>query len=349
MISGEAVPPYDRTLLSKDMLCDAGEPVPLARGSQYTDHGIELLLETTAVALVADAGCIDLSVGTTRPVDRMVLCVGGRPVLPPELNAPGVAVVREAAHITRLRAMLDRGGSLVVIGGGFIGGEVASAAIERGLDVTIVEQAPAPLEPVLGAEVGARVADLHRRRGVKVLTGVTAKAVTATESGYRIGLDDDAALCADAVVVGVGMAPATDWLTDSGLVLDRGIVTDAQCRTSVDTVFAAGDCARWWHPTYERLCRVEHWDTANRHGAAAAKAVLGSATPFTPLPFFWSDQHGVKFQWAGHAPEWDALEVEGDDPERFSARYYRRGRLVAVLTAGQPRAFAKARAELAAL
>lgn len=349
MISEEKHPPYDRTLLSKDMLVnDEAQLVPLSRQSQYADHGIELLLGTAAVALDTDAKCVELSDGTTRAFDKLVLCVGGRPILPSSLDAPGVAMVRDAAHLDRLRPTLARGGQLVVIGGGFIGGEVASAAVVRGLDVTLVEQAAAPLEPVLGAEVGARVADLHRNRGVKVLTGVGARAVATTESGYRIDLDDGAELSADAVVVGVGMTPATEWLADSGLVLDQGIVTDASCRTSMDSVFAAGDCARWWHPAYHTLCRVEHWDTANRHGAAAARGVLGSGEPFAPLPFFWSDQHDVKFQWAGHAPDWDDVRIDGDAPERFVARYFRRGDLIGVLAAGEPRLFAKVRAELAA-
>lgn len=348
VISGERHPPYDRTFLSKDMLVEDVDLVPLAPRSEYTDQGIELLLDVTAVALDADARRVQLSDDTARRYDSLVLCVGGRPVLPPALDAPGVAVMREATHLDRLRAILARGGQLVVIGGGFIGGEVASAAVTRGLDVTLVEQAGAPLEAMLGAEVGTRVAALHRERGVKVVTGVGARAVSASQSGYRVDLDDGTTLSADAVVVGVGMAPATDWLTGSGLELDHGIVTDASCRTSVDSVFAAGDCARWWHPAYESLCRVEHWDTAGRHGTAVAKTVLGSAEPFMPLPFVWSDQHGVKLQWAGRAAGWDDVRVEGDDPARFVARYYRSGQLIGVFVSGQPREFAKARKELAA-
>lgn len=348
VISGERHPPYDRTFLSKDMLVDDVELVPLAPRSEYTDQGIELLLGVPAVALDANARRVQLSDDTSRRYDSLVLCVGGRPVLPAALDAPGVAVMREATDVDRLRAILARGGQLVVIGGGFVGGEVASAAVTRGLDVTLVEQAGAPLEAVLGAEVGTLIAALHRERGVKVVTGVGAKAVSASQSGYRVDLDDGTSLAADAVVVGVGMAPATDWLAGSGLELDHGIVTDARCRTSLDSVFAAGDCARWWHPAYERLCRVEHWDTAGRHGTAVAKAVLGAAEPFMPLPFVWSDQHGVKFQWAGQAAGCDDVRVEGGDPARFVARYYRSGQLIGVFVSGQPREFAKARKELAA-
>lgn len=346
LLCAEDRPPYDRTLLSKDNLTGSADPVPLAPAQRYAEHGIEVRLSTAASWLDTRARTVGLSDGGTATFDALVLCVGGQPVLPSGLDAPGVVVVREAAGTDRLRAVLDRGGQLVVIGGGFVGGEVASAAVRRGLDVTIVEQAGAPLEPVLGAEIGERVAGLHRMHGVKVLTGTGARAVTAGESGYRVDLVDGSVLSADAVVVGVGMAPATGWLADSGLHLDRGIVTDARCRASAG-VFAAGDCARWWHPTYQRYCQVEHWDTANRHGAAAAAAALGADEPFAPMPFFWSDQHGVKFQWAGHAPDWDDVRISEETADGgLVARYHLDGELVGVLAAGSPRAFAKARREL---
>jgi NADPH-dependent 2,4-dienoyl-CoA reductase/sulfur reductase-like enzyme len=146
---------------------------------------------------------------------------------------------------------------------------------------------------------------------------------------------------------GAAPPPATGWLSDSPLRLDDGVVTDAACRTNVPGVLAAGDCARWWHDGYDVSMRIEHWDTAARHGAAAARAALGDDAPFTPLPFFWSDQHGVKLQWVGYAPAWDTVEIDDVDPPRsFSARYLREGRLLGVLAAGQPRVVAAARKEL---
>jgi len=142
------------------------------------------------------------------------------------------------------------------------------------------------------------------------------------------------------------MRPNTDWLAKSGVALDRGILTDASCRTSVPGILAAGDCARWWHPRYGGLCRVEHWDTANRHGVAVAATALGAERQFAPIPFFWSDQYGVKLQWAGYAPKWDRLVIEGEGARSFVARYVRHDSLVAVLSAGQPRLFAALRREL---
>lgn len=348
MIGKENLPPYDRTMLSKDMLHDGALPGPvtLSEIDRYREADIDLRLGVAAEWLDVERRRIGLTDATTRSFDRLVLCVGGRPVLPPALDAPGVIVVREAAGLDRLRAAMVAGTRMVVIGGGFIGGEVAAAASGHGVEVTLVEAAAQPLEPVLGAEVGARVAALHRDHGVKVLTERPANSVVAQGKGFAVRFADGTELTADHVVVGVGMTPETDWLEKSGIELDDGIVTDANCRASLAPVFAAGDCARWWHSRYGELCRVEHWDTANRHGAAAARAVLGERTPFAPLPFFWSDQHGVKFQWAGRAPTWDELRIEGDSPSRFVARYFLDGDLAGVLAAGQPRVFAGLRREL---
>lgn len=350
LISKEMYAPYDRTLLSKDMLYDAesAELVLLSEPDRYREAGIDLRLGLTADWLDADQRCIGLNDGSTRSFDRLVLSVGGSPILPSALDASGVLMVREAAGLSGLRQAMVPGTHMVVIGGGFIGGEVAAAATQLDVEVTLVEAAAQPLATVLGEKVGARVAALHRDRGVKVLTGAAANTVTATGKGFEVRFPDGARLAADSVVVGVGMRPNTDWLLESGIDIDRGIITDANCRTSADPVFAAGDCARWWHPRYSELCRVEHWDTANRHGAAVAKAVLGEEQSFAPLPFFWSDQCGVKFQFAGRAQSWDEVRVEGDSPSQFAARYYTSGNLTGVLVAGQPRVFADLRRELAA-
>ncbi|MQA07824.1 MAG: NAD(P)/FAD-dependent oxidoreductase [Pseudonocardiaceae bacterium] len=347
LASGESQPPYDRTLVSKDMLADhTADAVALSERCEYERWDIDLRLDLRAECVDRDSRVVGLSDGSTERYDRLALCVGGRPVVPPELDAPGVIVLREAEHAARLRKGMVAGRHLVVIGGGFIGGEVATAAIRSGLRVTLVEAAAQMLEPILGDLVGARVAQLHRDNGVTVRTGTPANAVSSKGDGFEVSLADGAVVDADIVVLGVGMAPNIDWLDGSGLCLDKGVVTDEYCQSSADNIFAAGDCARWWHPDYGELCRVEHWDTAGRHGAAAAKAILGNQQSFAPLPFFWSDQHGVRFQWAGHAPSWDDIRIEGDAPDCFVARYFRSGRLAGVFVVGQPRVFARARREL---
>jgi NADPH-dependent 2,4-dienoyl-CoA reductase/sulfur reductase-like enzyme len=214
----------------------------------------------------------------------------------------------------------------------------------------MVEALREPLERVAGPEVGARVAQLHRDNGVEVVTGATAVAVRRDGERFAIDLAGGRTVVADAVLVGAGMRPATGWLEGSGVRVDGGIVTDSACRTDAPDVLAAGDCARWMNPRYGELMRVEHWDTARRHGAAAAASALGDDTPFAPLPFFWSDQHGVKLQSVGHAPVWDEVEIDDTDPAPgFVARYRLGGRLVGVFAAGRPRAIGLARKELQAI
>jgi NADPH-dependent 2,4-dienoyl-CoA reductase/sulfur reductase-like enzyme len=348
MISAEHHAPYDRTLLSKDMLAsdELGDVVPLADRGDYADAGIELRLGVRAVGLDVAGRRVALSTGEQVPYDRLVVATGGRPVLPAALKCPGVLTLRAAADLPRVHDALSRARHLVVVGGGFIGGEIASAAVTRGAPVTLVEATSAPLAPVLGDEVGARMAELHRSAGVEVVCGTPVLGVERVRGTMRVALGDGRVLSADAVVVGVGMSPDVDWLTGTGVDLDHGIVTDETCRTAVPDVLAAGDCARWRHPRYGEHLRVEHWDTAARHGEAAAAAALGSDEPFAPLPYFWSDQHGTKLQWVGHAPSWDDVDVRDDDEPGFVARYHRAGALAGVLTVGRPRACAAARREL---
>jgi 3-phenylpropionate/trans-cinnamate dioxygenase ferredoxin reductase component len=350
MLSKEAHAPYDRTLVSKDMLLAGAspEPIGLSDADRYRQAGIDLRLGIATEWLDVHDRCIGTSDGRCVSFDRLVLAVGGVAVLPPAFNADGVLVLRETADVPRLRRALRPGAHVVVVGAGFIGGEVATVAARMGAEVTLLEAAEQPLSAVWGADVGARVADLHRDNGVKLMTGAVVDSVARSGHNFAVTLADAARLEADIVVVAVGMRPNTDWLHGSGIVLDGGVVTDANCRTSADAVFAAGDCARWWHAGYLAFCQVEHWDTANRHGAAIASALLGEHRAFAPLPFFWSDQHGVKFQFAGRPSSFGDVRVEGDGPYRFAARYFVNGELTAVLAANQPRAFAQMRRELLA-
>jgi 3-phenylpropionate/trans-cinnamate dioxygenase ferredoxin reductase component len=351
MVASEAEPPYDRTLVSKDLLTGEAAPADahLLPAEAYEDLGVEVRSGVAARALDAAARRVYLSDGGSVRYDRLVICTGGEPALPAPLAHPDVLVLREMRHLGALRAALDGRGRLAIVGGGFIGGEVASAAAARGVRVVLIEALEQPLARVLGAEVGARVAALHRAAGVEVLTNAQASGVRRRGDALEVALAGRDPVLADAVVVGAGMRPATGWLAGSGVRVDDGVVTDAACRTDAPGVLAAGDCARWHNARYGRLMRVEHWDTARRHGAAAAAAALGDDMPFAPLPFFWSDQHGVKLQWVGYAPAWDEVEIDDEDPPPgFVARYRLDGRLAAVFAAGRPRALGAARRELQA-
>jgi NADPH-dependent 2,4-dienoyl-CoA reductase/sulfur reductase-like enzyme len=348
LVCAELDLPYDRTLLSKDVLSGRAETPPaLAPEATYADLAIEVLAGESATGLDVAARRVRLASGAELDYEALVVATGGTPRMPRALACPNVFVLRELHEAMALKAALSGCGHLAVVGGGFIGGEVASSAVALGLQVTLVEALEQPLSGALGVEVGARVAALHRMHGVRVLAGAAVTGIRRRDGAFEVALADGRAVTADAVVVGAGMVPATDWLRGSPVRLDDGVITDSACRTEVPGVLAAGDCARWWHPGYRTAMRVEHWDTAARHGAAAAAGALGDAAPFAPLPFFWSDQHGVKLQWVGHAPAWDEVEIDDVDPPRaFVARYRRGGRLVAALAAGQPRALAAARREL---
>lgn len=351
VVSAEQRLPYDRTLLSKDFLVGTvpDEHLTLAAPADYEALGIELRLGVAATALDASARQVVLADGTRLAYDRLVIATGGKPVRPPALANPRAYVLRDLDGAERLRDALRNARSVVIVGGGFIGGEVAAAALALGVAVTLVEALDAPLARAVGLEAGSRIAELHRAHGVRLLTGTRAGAIRTTPSGAEVVLTDGRVLGADAVVVGAGMVPETAWLEGSGLRLDDGVVTDAHCRTVVPDVLAAGDGARWWNPRYGKLMRAEHWDTATRHGVAAARNALDDARPFAPVPYFWSSQHGVRFQWIGDATGWDAVEIEDLDPPRsFIARFHREGRLQAVLAAGRPRAIADARLELEA-
>lgn len=350
ILSRERVAPYDRTLLSKDMLTGKREErLPLTPQTAYQDKGIELRLNVAAAALDVAAQQLLCTDGTALPYDRLILCSGGEPLLPRSLSCPGVLVLRELPHIARLRAALRAIDHLVIVGGGFIGGEVASAATDLGIRATLIEAAPTILDRVLGPDVGSRIGAIHSVCGVEVLTGVAVAAITGEPGLQTVRLADGREISAGAVVVGVGMRPNVDWLSDTPLRLDNGIVTDEYCQTNISKVLAAGDCARWHNPRYGQHMRVEHWDTAARHGAAAAANALGHAEPFAPVPFFWSDQHATKLSWAGYAPAWDRVTIEDcEQPHQFVARYWRDDQLHGVFASGDPRPVARARRELLA-
>lgn len=349
MLAAERDAPYDRTLLSKELLLGrvGHEDIVLRSASDYETHGVELRLGVRARALDTVNARVLLDAGAAVPYDRLVLATGGAPARPAMFRDPGALVLRELDDARELMTALARGGPVAIVGGGFVGAEVAAAACEIGLEVVLIEALDAPLARVLGSDVGTRVAELHRAHGVEVLTGAPVVSLSCGRVGAELRLSDGRTVSAASVLVGTGMVAATEWLEGSGLQLDNGVLTDALCRTNVPDVFAAGDCARWTNPRYGALMRAEHWDTAARHGVAVAHAALGDGQPFAPIPFFWSMQHGVRMQLVGRPEMADAVELEDrGSASCFVARYTRDDRLVAVFAAGQPRAVAEARLEL---
>jgi 3-phenylpropionate/trans-cinnamate dioxygenase ferredoxin reductase component len=312
LVGAEARLPYERPPLSKGYL--AGESAPadaeVHAEAFYAEQRIELLPGRTATRLDPGAHRLELDDGTALRYDRLLIASGAVPRRPPIEGAdhPGVRVLRTIADADALRDTLRPGARLVILGAGWIGCEVAATARGRGAQVALLERVGTPLEHVLGPELGAFFASVHRARGVELLTGAS---VASIDAGRRVRLADGRVLEGDAVLLAVGVAPATELAAAAGLAVDDGIVCDERLQTSAPDVFAAGDVASARHPRYGRRVRVEHWANAVEQGAAAARGMLGARESFAALPFFFSDQYDLGLEYVGlHGPG-DRLVIRG--------------------------------------
>lgn len=346
--------PYDRPPLSKEFLAGTLGEADLALESDDEDLDAEWLLGARATGLDRTERAVRLADGREVRADGVVIATGAAArMLPGTEGLAGVHALRTLDDARALRDELARGGRLVVIGGGFIGAEVASTAYALGLDVTVVEVAPTPLAGPLGASMGAVVSGLHADHGVRLLCGVGVKGLSGEHRVDAVLLEDGRSVPADIVVVGVGARPCVEWLQGSGVELDNGVKCGADGRTSLAGVVAVGDCANWYDPRTGAHRRVEHWTGARERPDAAVATLLagGAVEPGVPRPpYFWSDQYGVKIQFAGHAAGADSVTVEEGtaDDRNVLAVYRRAGRPVAVLGMNQPRLFTRWRKQLAA-
>jgi 3-phenylpropionate/trans-cinnamate dioxygenase ferredoxin reductase subunit len=343
VIGDEPHEPYDRPPLSKQVLSGEWDSDRIALPAASEDLGLDWRLGRRALGLSVTDRVLTLDRDERVPFDGLVLATGARPRrLPGTEGLGGLHVLRTLDDCVGLRRDLDAGPQrVVVVGAGFIGAEVAATCRGRGLEVTLLEAAPAPLERGLGREMGLVVAGLHREHGVDVRLGV---GVEGFDGGARVGgvrLSDGSRIEAEVVVVGIGVEPVTDWLEGSGLTLDDGVVCDASCLAAPGIV-AAGDVARWPSGRFGRSVRLEHWENAVQQGEAAARRLLHGrveAVPYDPVPWFWSDQYDRKIQLAGSSVPHDEVDVVigSTDDYRFVALYGHRGRTVAVLGMNRPR------------
>jgi NADPH-dependent 2,4-dienoyl-CoA reductase/sulfur reductase-like enzyme len=344
--------PYDRPPLSKDFLKGVVGEQDLALEGDGEEPGIEWRLGVAATGLDAADRRVHLSDGTSLAADGIVIATGAAARrLPGTEGLAGVHTLRTLDDARALRRDLEGARRLVVIGGGFIGAEVAATASELGLDVTIVEAQPQPLAGVVGLPMARALAGLHERRGVRLLRGALVAEVTGQDRADGVRLADGTHLPADVVVVGIGAVPCTGWLEGSGLELGDGVLCDEGGATNVPGIVAVGDCAAWYDPAFGRHHRVEHWTGARQRAAVAAATLLsgGTARPEPPRPaYFWSDQYDVKIQFIGHVHDSDTVTVEEGDPEdnSFLAVYRRGDRPVAVLGVNQVRLFTRWRRHL---
>jgi 3-phenylpropionate/trans-cinnamate dioxygenase ferredoxin reductase subunit len=348
MICAERHRPYDRPPLSKAVLAGV-EHGSFRPAAWYEDHDIELELGVAAAGLDCRRRAVTLADGRELGYDRLLIATGSRP--------RRLALLRDFANVHTLRTIEDAGalrsalvagGRLVIVGAGFIGQEVAAAAARAGVQVTIVEAAGAPLQALLGTEVGAWFAQLHRSQGVEVILGAEVAATQGAERVHALTLSNGRRLACDHVVVGVGVDPALGWLAGSGLD-PRGVAIDAAGRSAAPDVFAAGDAAATYDPVLRRHVPGGHWESAVRQGVAAARAMLGHEQQRSAPASFWSDLYDTRVQYLGNARLADRTAIDGDPAARdFTITFTRDGAPVAVLLVGRPHELPHARALLAA-
>ncbi|MGO8959743.1 MAG: NAD(P)/FAD-dependent oxidoreductase [Streptosporangiaceae bacterium] len=333
LIGAEPRPPYDRPPLSKKVMT-----------GELDDTGLRPDLESLAVRLrLAERatglrGRLLLTDAGEHEWDALVIATGASPV---RLPGGGLQrVLRTADDALALRDLLRPGTRLVIIGAGWIGAELATAAARRGCQVTVLEAAVAPLASAIGPEVGAATGAWYAAAEVNLRLGT---AVASIEAG-GVALADGGWLAADVIVTAVGVRPEVAWLADSGIRLDNGVLVDAQLRTSMAGVYAVGDCASFWSGRYQRQLRFEHWDIALHAPEVAAASILGAEAQYDPVPYFWSEQFGRMVQYVGWHGGADRLIWRGDSAvERWAACWLAGDQLAAVLTVSLPRDLLQAR------
>jgi 3-phenylpropionate/trans-cinnamate dioxygenase ferredoxin reductase subunit len=315
LIAAEDELPYERPPLSKGYLLGSAprEEAYAQPREFYGEKDIELLTGVAATAVDTGEHRVTLADGRDLSYERLLIATGAVPRRPPipGMDLEGVHTLRTLSDSETLHATFERGGTVAVIGAGWIGCEVAAAARTLGAEVALVEQAETPLHAVLGAELGGWFGDVHRKHGVRVLTGAGVERIDGDGRVQAVQLAGGEAIECDAVVVGVGVAPDTRLGEAAGLQIDNGIVVDEHLRTSAEDVFAAGDVANAFHPYYGRHVRVEHWANALNQGPVAARSMLGGGEAYGNLPYFFTDQYDVGMEYIGlHSPD-DRVVVRG--------------------------------------
>lgn len=338
LIGAEPHLPYDRPPLSKDFLLGktGGAALTLLTAEQANDLDLELRLGEPATALDRAARRVRLRDGDAVPYDILVVATGSTARTPPA-DLPGVHVLRTLDDAVAVRDALAGGPRVAVVGGGFIGAEVACAARALGLETTVVDSAPTLMTRGLGPVLGEAMAARHRALGVTLRMGRTVREARGSSRVEELVLDDGTVVAADLVVAGVGATPAVGWLDGAGLDLTDGVGCDALLRaTGAQDVYAVGDVASWRSTRYGGPMRAEHWTAAGEQAMAVAATITGTPTAFDALPYVWSDQAGARLQIFGRVMPGDEVVfvLGGPEEERFAAITGGAGRLHAVVAFG---------------
>jgi 3-phenylpropionate/trans-cinnamate dioxygenase ferredoxin reductase component len=353
IISAESEIPYDRPPLSKKHLAGSldGSALALLTQESYAALDIRLELDQEVVRIEPDSRAVITADGTRMSYDRLVIATGAQPrPLPLLADRPGAFPLRTAADSRRLAATVRRGQTIAVVGGGFIGLEVAATARTAGCDVHVIEAQPAPLLGAVGPDIARWLRTRHEQHGVEFHCGVTVVSVEeAPDGGERLGLSDGTSIDAAAVVVGVGIVRDTAWLAEAGLEVANGLVCNEHGRTNLPDIFGVGDivCRR----TADGPTPVGHWTAAGTSARRAAHALLGLEVPDLPDDgFFWSDQYDIRLQFVGRIDPDSEFEVVAGEMtgNRFVAQFRTDGRATGVLAVNDPRQFLRHRRELGA-
>lgn len=331
LIDRDRQAPYDRPSLSKDYLAGTAtdESLPLHPRAYYEERGVELAVGRRITALDPARKGLTFDDGTAREFGAVILATGADPVsldLPGE-NGPAIHYLRTLDDSRGIIKAAEGARRAVVLGASFIGLEVAASLRARHIEVHVVAPDRRPLMRVLGPEFSDFVRGLHEQHGVVFHLGQTARGVArggvVLEGGERLE--------ADLIVAGIGVRPATGLAEQAGLRVEKGVVVDEYLETSRKGVFAVGDAARWPNPRGGGLVRIEHWVVAQRQGQAVARTIVGERTPFTDVPFFWSQHYDISINYVGHAETWESIEIDGSlQRHDGSVRYRVGGRVLAM-------------------
>jgi len=328
IVSKELHPPYDRPPLSKQFLVSEHDP---ERDTliDVDSLGVRLMADTAATGLSVRNHVV-LTSGGDVPYDAVILATGAEPrSLDLGAGIGGVCVLRTADDAMAIRDRLHPGARVVVVGAGFIGGEVASSCRARGADVTLVEELSLPLEKAVGSLIAERLALLHRQNGVDLRTRVTVKGVEGGAEVEKVVLSDGSRIDADLVVVGIGVVPSTGWLRGTGVTVNDGVACTPYLESTVPDVYAAGDIARWVNPWSGRSTRLEHWTAAGEQAEIAVRNALTEEREVCSIvPYFWSEWYGHKLQMLGEPATEVELTGEGGAVDPFLAVFRYDGRQV---------------------
>ena len=324
LLGNEPGVPFGRPPLSKTYLRGEEDLSGwLVKPAQWFEKNDVELVRATAVSLDTRERRIELDTGEVIPYGKLLIATGGRNrrLLIPGADLPGVHQLRTAGDCDAIKAVAQKGGRALVVGMGFIGSEVAASLRQMGLTVTAVLPGNAPFDSVLGPEMGELFAGIHRDAGVELIAHDEVVRFEGTQRVEHAVTKRGRRLDCDFAIVAVGIEPNVDILQGTDVALDNGVLVDARCSTNVPDIFAAGDVANHLHPLFGRV-RVEHYNNAEKQGAAAARSMLGALDEYRYLHTFWSDQYEHKLEYVGHVRKWDQFVVRGSSAERRLIGFY---------------------------